>query len=622
MVNFLTTSPACGGGIHYHFETSEPNEDHRMICFGEGATLSFSKELLMKCEYFFEILQYETPTLNGIPFCELQNCTSEEFKIIWSIAVEPQIFEDVSHSKCWSNPHLYEKLSRLLPFFFRETYEKRLAELKNIYKLDLESYLKSHMTEALAIEVLKNNGDFESVSSLPIWVQIAYHTLTQSIGFINKEEAEKNCSHRIRLAHTLLGLRKELLIAESAMNSLGYQREADSLIKSKIHHLTMQKGQYEAQQIFLFNASISEVPHRYVEFAQSPYPFMQKIAAEALADAEKYKIRTLAALQRSGARMDRQDLLEYIVGPKGYLLERYNIRLKDYRNDSRPFTYGTLSPRGIHMTYSLENPSLFDFEQELRKDVLFALKDRGVDAKLPLPLFTEQAVTIPMTPEVMEMQKNLIPKIGDWKNLSESIKREVVDQLFSYNGWDEIFSNCKVDPNDFMLDFRAPLGTGLFINRVTSAEYPFRMSFHNFLLVIEDDKTSVSDSRYTKNLLTEILRQLNIHQFFREHGSGGAKLKNSESRISSQSIKAELKEPMSKEQNSDFQQMLKKYAVGGKVGKPTKKDPIKKVGFEEPMHILTSIEPAVEHPKGRSDGLIGVFYDESRDMFFSLGRTE
>lgn len=158
-------------------------------------------------------------------------------------------------------------------------------------------------------------------------------------------------------------------------------------------------------------------------------------------------------LERSGADMSRTDLLEYLVGPKGFLFARYGLTPEDQNSNSLCFVPGLIgqcaSERQNHMDskthfyYSLGNLGPKDLEEEIRRDLQVAIERAStyhelfVIKELPPAIITHSEITRVLTPQQEHLRSLLLPVASEWPEIEEDKKRTIFQALLEINHWEQ-----------------------------------------------------------------------------------------------------------------------------------------------------------------------------------------
>src|SRR6185295_9019431 len=122
-------------------------------------------------------------------------------------------------------------------------------------------------------------------------------------------------------------------------------------------------------------------------------------------------------------------MMEYLVGPKGYLFDHYGLRpdiqasgIFHFRHKKYPQFQGLFG-------YSLTNNSLYDLEDEIRNDF--------TNRKIPLParVVTQRVITKLQSTQVQELRKRILPVLQNWVNESLLAKRGAKRELLKQWNW-------------------------------------------------------------------------------------------------------------------------------------------------------------------------------------------
>ena len=186
------------------------------------------------------------------------------------------------------------------------------------------------------------------------------------------------------------------------------------------------------------------------EYVRHEDPALRKVAENAKAILEEYRLSVTATLRICNADLTREDLLAYLIGPKGYLLEHYGFQLNGITactSTSNPFIFNN---KGFF--YKLTNAAPYVLEQEIRDD----LQRIGVSAaSLPAPLIVEKKFTKKQTKEAIRLRSAILPTLQRFSQASAEDVVLVKEALLGHFSWLQKGLNSdqiKIKANKALLD--------------------------------------------------------------------------------------------------------------------------------------------------------------------------
>jgi len=338
---------------------------------------------------------------------------------------------------------------------------------------------------------------------LPFAVERAHEILLQAAFFATEKEASEHfemvCSARIQkeLAEDNIA-RMEVIL--SRHNSAAQQALAKAVIqqqKTLIHACDglLKKAQKRVDINYL---TVSE--HAVLAAkVNDPCPRVQLLAQQSAKFVQEYAKDVLEAFRTSKADLSRTDLLEYFIGPKGFLLEHYGLFPDPtHKNPAFPFVRKLLA-EGNSFEYSLKHNSIYDVENEMRDDLT------RLHLSLPERLIKERVRTKAQTEETCRIRKVILPVLRDWTHQTDAAKREVAEQLLHHLKWE------KISPDDIELGDQCPLVMSRNLEReelTLTFKKPRRVSFN---LNFWDLKTCYDQFQVIRELPSyEVLREANF----------------------------------------------------------------------------------------------------------------
>ncbi len=459
-------------------------------------------------------------------------CSMDEFALGYFIAFGEHFLERDLSDKLWENPDLHEHLDHFFTTLFPISREIFLQKFDHDYLrcnilprnawIILEDYAKRHSSDWI-IATLRRNPN---CSDHPLCVQYAFRVAAQSMYYPTAEEAEKNYSEIQRYQNEIskFDQRLQVLIKEKNSGLADLCEQKFKLIEGETRSAEKAKNTYLGLKKNLEMLMEKRfVPYRYQEYENSSCPFMQYISQKGYESLEAYRACVVQLLQQSNERLyssdpreNRRDLLEYLVGPKAFMFDYYDIfpvLIEERGKSLEAFTYIDPYFFNYHkLSYQLQNPSPFDLEDEIRRDRLRIAEDHRVQISLPPRIVQEEEVTIRLSNTMMQYAQDLFQKTQRWGILTQEEKNGVVCAIYSYNGWNaynlETLSLEEVqfhqDKAEGKLSIKKPEGIEL---------YDFFMSFYDFQLVVKDPSVFKPNSVSTKKWLARNFKRIYSFHF-------------------------------------------------------------------------------------------------------------
>lgn len=472
-------------GTSTGFPISQPAHNKEVkVEFRDGQSALIQRDHLEKIERFNPV------NSNGMEvedlFDVLKEYNSSEFNLILSLVIENKPMQEALPAECYQNPHIYEILDHLFQFFLPKTHGSLLDELKeNILPYWMSPDAARYVLEAYCEECSQEKV-LEQIENktAPVSVQVAHAVISNLIYTESDVDAAKRHEEAKAARNEILEWKKEkqslektLAVANPGSPQQILGQGAWDACNKKITELE------EAQR--KSNGYYCSFPHREKEYAESSSLLLRKMADAAMLSYNAYKKELLLALTKSGANLEEgaHHLLPWLIGPKAFFCKYYDIDVRGGRFIHMP----TLS-KGFR--YALQNPGPYQLEEEFRTD----LKSYAND--LPPRLTSDQTPTAPVSEEVKSLQKELIPKIKNWGGLEVEDKREIVAKLYAFNKWDQYKAESFLGLSFESCD--ETLAKGRFSCMQRGDYFPsclnIILTFHNFMLIINDGRNSNPDS--------------------------------------------------------------------------------------------------------------------------------
>jgi len=358
------------------------------------------------------------------------------FRIIFSLIVKKTALHQAIPAELLKDPHLFERLSSTIGRFQSGAEGLKVIEsikdnLPSLITLDTADAIVDAMQEIQPIE--------ETEKKLPFCVAIAQKKIMYSKLFTSKENAKKYFEseeyYQIdkELAEELL-TKLETIYIKSALN-----RDSESALeelRKRIKESVDMIANFRCMKNALPHLSISDKA-RIATYQNDKDPTMQRVALDAQTELKQYSAQVKKALTICKADLDRTDLLEYLIGPKGYLFDHYGFKIfineldQPDPNLEAPFKQGEGASMR-HYMYNLKNNSAEFLENEIRMD----LESRHVP--LP-PRITEEPkkplFTKPQSQKAKKLREIVLPVLENWQKRTDETTTKVIENIIKYFNW-------------------------------------------------------------------------------------------------------------------------------------------------------------------------------------------
>lgn len=446
-------------------------------------------------------------------------CTKEVFELGYWIA-QGKAFgnEDPFSEELWKNPYVYEEMEGFFKALFPSSSNEHLNTFRNDHlrysispanaKILLEKYTQQESEDKVRLMMHLSNA----LQSFPVAVQESCQVLRIGL-YVCAEEEKYYYKTLNEYQSQIINWSRDIKNNEESPLNRGVDNCLDG--ENSLLNIFIVETKFQ-RKIFLKRYQEKIVPYRNEEYKNSDCPFLQFLAAQSREAFQRYQEFILKCLTVSCADITRRDLIEYLIGPKAYLFDYYNIRLKEENGYELVYIHPeTNNEYAVH--YALENISPSDLEQEIRADCRNAYKKNQkrhffvsevpdfsicssinlrLDQFLPPPLNLSSAPSVPFSDELGNLQL-FVESIKTWSNLSEQDQQNIIEAVFIYNRW-----------NDYKLE---NLSLSAFIPNVQSVSgnfevkihdgnllYPFRLSYYDFRLIVEDPEYLKHNSQTTR----------------------------------------------------------------------------------------------------------------------------
>lgn len=442
--------------------TEVPANDEVRVDFSQSSLMCKRQEIVkmvaMEILLHPELSATEGKTLN------LSKCDPQMFKMVTALVVEKKhIFEVMTIENI--RPTFLEDLFKTMRLFHPKACESMIPEIKNQC---------AFLTPAEARKVLGDYNPADAGQEAPALVGYAKKILRHLVLFASDEEAtqavEKLKSfameeHRYTAAYDkLLQDQTQNLTTSASYNLIQSQlsifREGSSKCKEEINRLST--------RLTRDFTNLSMMEHQNIINRAGDLPEMAETVEASKKTLENYKKLVLDILTKSGAHMDRTDLLEYLVGPKAFLFNTYNMMYDPHAYDTKyPFSHANSRN---HFGYQLENDGPMELEEEIRTDI----KRNAYNVSLGDFVVKTREFTKPISEKVRQMREELLPILKNWASCSEEDRVKVKQTLIDYNDW------CKYDikPEHLTIYIEgAVTDTTTFEGKLTKFEAKYMLQF-------------------------------------------------------------------------------------------------------------------------------------------------
>lgn len=477
-----------------HEPAQKPNE----ICirFANGKTCIYDKS---------ELKQFTLPFHNTD--LEFTDITQEQFSLMLSLFSDHKCLHQVLSVEDYANPFFYEEMHQVFQQFFPQYLDLVMDLIKKFQmkfltlsqsKMILKGFEEAKTSQDPRIQnLLKQHPD-------PLAVQEAKLVEVKAAAFFpNENDAVIYFTQAQIVANELYAC--ELLLTYLEMD-LPLAKEAHvPVLKLRIAGLKKQieycnSKMESGERIFNPKNMSLMTKQRLQVHLNSDNEFLRKVASEAKLGIEQYRESILGAQRRSGADMSRTDLLEYLIGPKGYLLDHYRLVPRESGMNTFPYI-----GYGQRFGYRLENDGPYDLESEIRNDV------SRFTSQLPERLIQTREITKLIPKECEELAQTVLPFLEKFSPDSPETKwtaplhRDIISKLYMYNGWDKL----NVSPDNMRVTSVHKDENGIYHVKgqvfLGSSErliaYPFSFRSNDYILLINDENVTGTDKVITANFI-------------------------------------------------------------------------------------------------------------------------
>ncbi len=436
-------------------EEKPVEDDELKINFGDGQSLMCSVNTISRFEGLKPMLANSADGA-AASFKEslereidLPNFSSSIFRLVAALILEKEPFYEIVSEDSFDNPFLFEDISEMMSFFHPEKFNAKEKSCIDQIKEDQLPYMPYEVAQAVVkgYETMLINEperfiDENNKQVIPVLLPIAQDVLFRA-QFLDPDY----CSEHF---NTLREVKQELLSCNDMVSKL-HQR-------FKLSQNTMEKALVE-EQIRGFNLAIHSLQEQLAALQDKtkvdtlPMMATQRMAAQihhanpktrefAIRSKERldaYVASIKEALIKCKADMTRTDLLDYLIGPKGFLFDEYRLepmksrswRFEDIYNFEHPDVHDAA------FGYRLNNDGPSALEDEIRED----LSCRVDPSRIPKPIIKDNTITKPLTEKMKELQAELLPILKNWNNpevVTPEIREKFWATLITFNEWDQL----------------------------------------------------------------------------------------------------------------------------------------------------------------------------------------
>lgn len=364
---------------------------------------------------------------------QFKRCDSSLFQAAVDISLHNRFFYDNFHENSYlKNLDLYEEITAVIDFLGVGKRDRKCEEA--ILKL-LQRQLRSMKLEtAQAIlhayqKQPKTQEKSSTVQEVPFLVRAAHDIYIKSIYFEDEQAAKEHFEamyelEKERITTEMLLQAQEDVLAQN--NAPQPRIMVEAHIKSMQTYLNELNKQWKEFSAFDAPDQMTIQMHRNaLRWEFSDNVTVRSKVLESKAVVEQYKSHLLQVLKKSDADISRKDLLEYLVGPKEFLLARYGLNFGESKDEKSPFTRPSLS---INFRYNLYNKGPWDLEEEIRTDLTPYVS-------LPERFIKQKEITMKLSDEQIAMRKDLLHIFKTWNDQTPSIQDKAINKVLSFNGW-------------------------------------------------------------------------------------------------------------------------------------------------------------------------------------------
>lgn len=379
----------------------------------------------------------------------LQESSPEMFAVAKALILEREPFYEVFSEESFDDPFLFEELSKILLYFHLEDGQALIDHLLKDQLPFMPYEIAKRTMRAFEEMRTQHPSMLEDNEGKPL-PEPATVAVAKQIIFNSNFLSESECSEYF---DSLKEFQQEKLACEYLSEELREQlpklrNEVEkTIITSQILNYKQTISYCEKNLgILLRKTDLKALPMMSRQHlsarANHPDPKIADLAKESQIILDEYKKNVLKGLEYCRADLSRKDLLDYVIGPKGYLFDDYGFFI-DYRQNFPKSAFFHPSSNQLSFAYSLANESARQLEGEIREDLLTATPDYV----LPDHFIKDKTITKPVTPEVAKLRDTLLPVLKNWSTATAEQKNIVLTALLEHNEWNKF----DIVPSDLTL---------------------------------------------------------------------------------------------------------------------------------------------------------------------------
>jgi hypothetical protein len=362
-----------------------------------------------------------SPINISAPFSTVQpNETNKAKELVDGMLQSGEFFWEKLISEWTKDCQLYEKIKGII----LNEYPVKKAVLRQI-----KTHLSFMLTPAEAQGIVASHPDRKHMRL----VQIAEHILALNYTFSNQDQADTYFRERKACYVAAHNLRKELSflqkrVASGAPRDIRYEGKW-----TQVYHDSFELERKLEQ--FKKDGNLEKIPYwRHLNLLNNVarHSLLKVHEANSLNAKNAYR----AFIQKYMGGNLKPDYQRVLLGENGAIpiLSYYGFEFReDHGNSCCPkelFPLVNSYSPGSHFGYSLEFPTIADFENEIRGDLS--------SPHLPPPIYAEEKRLIPLTDKEQEMRALFEGDFGRWNELSETACEFAVREFIAWNSWDRI----------------------------------------------------------------------------------------------------------------------------------------------------------------------------------------
>lgn len=466
------------------------------IKFPDGKVLQYNIDILKQMIFFDEALSSDTEAKleRRVTF---NRCNSNLFQAAVETSLNNKVFcEVLTEDTYCEHLDLYEQIQNIIEFLNFKNRDKKREE-KNYEYLNRQFHsmtLKTARVVASAFEKQQIGETGVKGKKVPRLVQAAQEICVKAIYFDNEQIAE---SHFEMVSE----LEREQMVTESLLHT----QKNDLNVNRKLTTHRMREAYIKSKETYLADlndkrevlATVSQPMNMLKHYNVSLREFddIEAVRKEALKSKrvyESYRHHLLQTLESSGADMNRTDLLDYLVGPKGFLLDQYGIVSSPTAgtgNVEYPF-----QQQNVCREYHLQNKGPWDLEEEIRTNLAKYTK------YLPERLIKQREVTMQFSDAQMQMQKEMVPTFVHWDSQQPFLRAKHLGIICAFNGW----QGYGISAKNFWFDQSSCNDEQIKGVLTWKGHHAIKLDLRTFHLIIEKEGVPNPDTVSTKKDLDDL----------------------------------------------------------------------------------------------------------------------